>query len=181
VARKNIRIINNPVREVRVVGTMSDDERRGHVWEMRLRGRSYAEIAREMVRLFPPGTLPKNYDGSAVYRDSAALLNELRGEFRETAVEMVEIEAKRYDKLLEGIWGAAEAGDLAAIDRVLTISKERRKMFGLDKPENFVVDWRIEVINLLERGVITPAEIVQEFGEEALISVNQLLLEKKDE
>lgn len=74
----------------------------------------------------------------------------------------------------------AVSGDLQAIDRALDISKERRKMMGLDNPEKISVDWKFQVADLLQRGTITPQDVVEEFGEEALITVNQLLIEKKD-
>lgn len=53
-------------------------------------------------------------------------------------------------------------------------------MMGLDNPETLNVHWRVQVADMLQRGIITPQEVVQELGEEAMISVNQLLLEKRD-
>jgi hypothetical protein len=46
------------------------------------------------------------------------------------------IEIDRMDHVLKSLWPAAALdGDLGAIDRVMQISKERRKLLGLDAPE----------------------------------------------
>jgi hypothetical protein len=104
----------------------------------------------------------------------------IQDEYKETAAEMVDIELGRFDELLSAVWPMAKAGDLNAVEKALAISRERRKMMGLDNPETLNVHWRVQVADMLQRGIITPQEVVQELGEEAMISVNQLLLEKKD-
>jgi hypothetical protein len=125
--------------------------------------------------------LPKGWSTKFVYTDCSAVLAQIQNEYRETAAEMVGIELDRFDKLLGGVWENAINGDLNAVDRVLAISKERRKMMGLDNPDRIQIDWRFQVADLLQKGTVRPEDVVREFGEEALIEVNQILLEKKSE
>ena len=158
---------------------MSDEERRAHVWERRLKGYSYEAIAREMRETFAPSSLPKNWGPKQVYADCAAILAQVRDEFSETAAEAVNIELGRFDELLNAVWESAKAGDVRAVNAALDISRERRKMLGLDNPERFIVDWRVQVADLLTRGVITPQEVAAEFGSEGLGEVNRLMLEMK--
>lgn len=160
---------------------LTDQERRAHIWEMRLRGYSYEAISREMVRQFGPDALPDNWGPKYVYSDCAAVLTQINNEYKETAAEMVDIELNRFDQLLAAVWENAMAGDTNAISKVLEISRERRKMLGLDNPELIRIDWRVQVADLLERGTIKPQDVVAEFGEEALIEVNQLMLERRND
>ena len=173
-------IEERPERLMTILQKMSDDERRAQIWERRLKGFSYDAIYRDMLRTFGPDQLPEKWSPKHVYTDCAAVLAQVQNEYRETAAEMVGVELGRFDELLAGIWPMAVSGDLQAIDRALDISKERRKMMGLDNPETLNVHWRVQVADMLQRGIITPQEVVQELGEEAMISVNQLLLEKRD-
>ena len=173
-------IEERPERLMTILQKMSDDERRAQIWERRLKGFSYDAIYRDMLRTFGPDQLPEKWSPKHVYTDCAAVLAQVQNEYRETAAEMVGVELGRFDELLAGIWPMAVSGDLQAIDRALDISKERRKMMGLDNPERFEVNWKVQLADLLQRGTITPQDVVVEFGEEALIQVNQLLLEKKD-
>jgi hypothetical protein len=159
---------------------LGDEERRAQVWELRLRGYSHEAISRELIERFGEGMLPVGYSPKHVYDDCTFVLNAIQNEFKESSIEMVGIEVKRFDKMLEAIWDKAEAGDVSAIDRVLAISKERRKMLGLDTPEKFAIDWRMQVVTLLESGTVTPQQIATEFGNDALIAINQLLIEKAE-
>lgn len=173
-------IQEHPERLATILEKMSDDERRAQIWERRLKGFSYDAIYRDMLRTFGTDQLPANWSPKQVYTDCAAVLAQVQNEYRETAAEMVGVELGRFDELLAGVWPMAVAGDLQAIDRALDISKERRKMMGLDNPDRIQIDWRFQVADLLQKGTIRPEDVVAEFGEEALIEVNQLLLEKKD-
>lgn len=174
-------IDERPERLMTILEKMSDDERRAQIWERRLKGFSYDAIYRDMLRTFGPDQLPENWSPKQVYTDCAAVLAQVQNEYRETAAEMVGVELGRFDELLAGIWPMAVSGDLQAIDRALDISKERRKMMGLDNPDRIQIDWRFQVADLLQKGTIRPEDVVAEFGEEALIEVNQLLLEKREE
>ena len=162
-----------------ILTEMSDEERRAHVWERRLKGYSYEAIAREMRETFAPSSLPKNWGPKQVYADCAAILAQIRDEFSENAAEAVNIELGRFDELLNAVWENAKAGDVRSVQVALDISRERRKMLGLDSPERFQVDWYVQVANFLQKGLITPQEIADEFGDEGLSTVNRYLLENK--
>lgn len=154
---------------------LSDEERIAHVWELRLKGYSHETIARELANRFPPEVLPSNWGARAVYDDCQTALNKVQDEYKESAIEMVGIELSRFDKLLEGVWEQARAGDVRSVEAALAISRERRKLVGLDNPERFQIDWRIQLVGLLQNGTVTPQQIASEFGDEALIEVNRLL------
>lgn len=159
---------------------LSDDERRAYVWERRLKGFSYDAVYRDMLETFSRDVLPKDWSPKRVYADCSAILSQIQNEYKETAAEMVDIELGRFDEMLAAIWPAAKAGDLGAVDKVLSISRERRKMMGLDNPEMININWKVQVADLLQRGLVTPQDVAGELGEEALISVNQYLLERKE-
>lgn len=156
------------------VPSLSDRERIAHVWEMRLTGKSHELIALEMATRFPPELLPKGWSAKHVFADCQAALNLVSNEYVENSLEMVQLEMARFDKMQAAIWQKAEEGDIKAVEAVLAISRERRKMLGLDSPEKFVVDYRVQLLHLLQAGTVTPAQIVEEFGESVLIEVNQI-------
>ena len=158
---------------------LSDEERRAQVWERRLKGFSYEAIAREMREQFSAESLPKNWSAKTVYADCVAILAQIRDEYSETAAEAANIELGRFDELLNAVWENAKAGDVRSVQVALDISRERRKMLGLDPPERFQVDWRVQVVELLQKGLVTPQEIAAEFGDEGLGEVNRLMLEMK--
>lgn len=155
-----------------------DDERIAFAWAGRLRGKSYEEIFLELNRNFP-GQLPLDYNLVKLQKDISTALERIKPAYTETANEMVQMEAHRYDVMLNSLWDKVLEGDTRAIDTALNISKERRKMLGLDEPEKFNVDFRVTLAEYVRDGKLTPAEIQQEFGEEVLQEVNYKLLELK--
>jgi hypothetical protein len=89
--------------------------------ELRLAGLSYADIGDRMGV-----SSPRAFQ---LVSDELARLNEKRAE---TAEAVTRIELERLDRLLATVWEKAEAGDLAAIDRVLAIQQRRARLLGLD-------------------------------------------------
>jgi hypothetical protein len=89
--------------------------------ELRLAGLSYADIGDRMGV-----SSPRAFQ---LVSGELARLNEKRAE---TAEAVTRIELERLDRLLATVWEKAEAGDLAAIDRVLAIQQRRAKLQGLD-------------------------------------------------
>lgn len=157
---------------------LKEDERIALVWAGRLRGRSYEEIFLELSNKFP-GKLPLDYSVKSVQKDVNVALERLKPAYLETASDMVKIEALRFDTLLDAVWDKAVEGDTRAIDTALAISRERRKLLGLDESEKITVDFRVTLAQLLQSGKVTPAEIQSEFGDEVLTEVNYKLLEMK--
>lgn len=177
---KNMPITKDRGKPTFAIPSLSDEERVAHVWELRLKGLSHEAIARELEGRFGGALLPSNWGAKRVYDDCQIALNKVQTEYRESAVEMVGIELARFDKLLESVWANAEAGDTRAVEAALAISRERRKLVGLDNPERFVVDWRVQIVGLLQNGTVTPQQIASEFGDEVLIEVNRMIEERRE-
>jgi hypothetical protein len=59
-------------------------------------------------------------------------LARLNAKRQEAAEAVTRLELERLDSLLAAVWGKAEKGDLAAVDRVLSILARRAKLLGLD-------------------------------------------------
>ena len=172
--KRRTKVAPDFAKPVFAVPSLSDRERIAHVWELRLSGYSHDAIALELANRFSADLLPKGWSAKSVYADCQVALNQVSDEYRETAIELVQIEAARFDKMQAAIWQKAEEGDVKAVEAVLAISRERRRMLGLDSPEKFVVDYRVQLLHLLQAGAVTPAQIVDEFGESVLIEVNAL-------
>jgi hypothetical protein len=110
-----------------------------------MEGLTYAAIAKEL--------------GYSARGGAQMAVKGLVFEGKEEAIETArEVEAARYDALTRAVWKKAIAGDYAAIDRVLAISRERRRMLGLDEPTK--VDWRIIAVEEGEKLGIPAAEAI---------------------
>lgn len=160
------------------IAILSDQERVATVWAARLAGHTHNQIYHLMQERFG-SILPASYSPKSVELDLQKAFSQLPATYGETAKDMVSIENARFDRMLNSIWDKVEAGDTRAVDTALAISRERRKMLGLDEPEKFQVDWRITLAQMVHGGELTPAQIVEEFGEEVLVEVNDKLLEMR--
>ena len=156
--------------------TLSNEERIATVWASRLSGMTHNQIYYYLQERFG-ASLPPAYSAKNVEYDLQAAFSQLPSTYGETAKDMVAIENARFDRMLNSIWSKVEDGDTRAVDTALAISRERRKMLGLDEPEKFQVDWRITLAQMVQSGELTPAQIVDEFGDEVLVEVNEKLLE----
>ncbi len=96
-------------------------ERRLRALELRMRGLTYAEIAREVGYA----------SGSGAHK---AVRAALEAEALMTASEVRDLLVLRLETLLQGIWDAACRGEFQAIDRVLRILDREAKLLGLDLP-----------------------------------------------
>jgi len=89
--------------------------------ELRRRGKSYAEIAREL-----------GYSsGSGAH---AAVKKALRKTLKEPADELRKMENARLDAMLNALWPEIEKGNPKAIAAGVKISDRRAKLNGLDAP-----------------------------------------------
>ena len=73
---------------------------------------------------------------SGAYKAVEAALHKT---LQEPADELRGLELERLDAMQVAIWNKAIAGDLRAIDRVLTIMKRRSQLLGLDAPKRVAV------------------------------------------
>jgi hypothetical protein len=94
------------------------------VVQLRLAGAGYELIARNL--------------GCSVGGAYAALkraIDRQIKEINETAGHVLELELKRIDVMLLGIWAKAMNGDVGAIDRALKLMDRRARYLGLDAPQ----------------------------------------------
>lgn len=95
--------------------------------ELRLRGNSYVDIAREL-----------GITAQAAYQTVSAALDEARKELREKSKELRELEADRLDILYRKVADAVMPDDSPIdpklIETALKIMERRAKLLGLDAP-----------------------------------------------
>lgn len=97
-------------------------------FELRMRGKSFQAIADELG-------CPKPRAWRAVMRavrEHAKVTEAYAGEY-------LEIEIGRLDKLLDGLWDAATAGSVQAVEAVLKVEARRAKLLGLDAPNRIAL------------------------------------------
>lgn len=68
-----------------------------------------------------------------VANDFKAVLKEWRDHYSTKIDKWLDIQLRRYDVMLNGLWDDARKGDLAKMDRVLKIMEAQSKLLGLDK------------------------------------------------
>jgi hypothetical protein len=148
------------------VYTRPDDEerseRRKRVAGLRLSGATMQEIA--------------NIEGvglATIDRDMKAIRAEWR-QYRLEAFEgLQDLEARRMDIMLNAVWAKAASGDEKAIDTVMNITAQRRKLLGLDAPmrvETKDMTERDDAVTLDDLLAILPADVVAQIGEAAHIA-----------
>jgi len=91
---------------------------------LRKAGASYEAIAEQL-----------GYGGKSGVHN--AVQSAMRRTLQAPADELRALELGRLDDLLKGVWGAACAGNVAAIDRVLKIMARRAALLGLDAPKAY--------------------------------------------
>src|SRR3990167_4394048 len=100
---------------------LTEDER---VYDMKIAGHSVREIAAGCM-------LPQAEVEATINRCAEQSRSRLAAELSIATI----LEIDRMDRLLKALWPQAEAGDFGASDRVQAISKERRRVMGIDAPE----------------------------------------------
>ncbi len=109
------------------------DRKANAALQLRIAGASWDEIA-EVVG-YPTGRL-------ALVATERALEKELKTE--ESQVHMRSLAGKRLERLLRGVWTKAindsHPEHLAAVDRARQLIDRHAKLYGLDAPQEFVVN-----------------------------------------
>lgn len=107
--------------------------------ELRLAGRTYIEIARELR--CTEGIAYQYVERSIANSNTAEAIDRLRN-----------LENARLDKMQAALWPAVMEGSLDAIDRALKIAEKRIKLNDLNRhtPINLNVNVRAELLNTLE-------------------------------
>jgi hypothetical protein len=95
-------------------------ERLQAIMALRLTGKSLYAIGQAQT---PRISAPRVYQ----------IITETMAEFAsETVEEVRQMELLRLDELTEGLYAAAKGGDVAAVDRVLSIMQRRSRIMGVD-------------------------------------------------
>jgi len=99
-------------------------KRQAAAMELRGKGYTFEKIAEELGYRGPSG---------AFRAVSAGLSKTLR----EPASSLRVLESERLDRLLEGVWKKAAAGNVQGVRAVLAILERRAKLWGLDAPTRY--------------------------------------------
>ena len=99
-------------------------KRQAAAMELRGKGYTFEKIAEELGYRGPSG---------AFRAVSAGLQKTLR----EPAASLRVLESERLDRLLEGVWKKAAAGNVQGVRAVLAILERRAKLWGLDAPTRY--------------------------------------------
>ena len=96
--------------------------------KLRESGLSYQEVGEEM-----------SVTKSTAWGYVKKALDEVQERYESSAVTVRNLEIRRLDSLLNGVWEKASKGDVGAIDRVLKIMERKSKFLGLDAPDKAIV------------------------------------------
>jgi hypothetical protein len=141
--------------------------RRQECMKLRLTGLSYPDIRDAMIQRHGLENLPGGYDERTVYADVQHELKKLNDAGMETAKELRQMESNRLDMAQAAIMPAVLRGDFKAVDRLIRIMDHRAKLFGLYAPSQMKIhDWRSEILELIQTGRITIAQVEEEIGTE---------------
>lgn len=149
-----------------------EEERFRRVMDLRRSGTSLSDILESLVAEFGRDSLPPGYSVQHIAADISSYMTLYYDRLGQTTNELRALELDRLDQLLLGIWRPALNGNLKAIDRALKISELRSRLAGLFAPTS-TIDWKIEVRQLLDSGVITLDQVRRELGDELAIQVIQ--------
>lgn len=97
------------------------EERRKTVAANLLSGLNYRDIADAL-----------GVSVGTIANDVKVIVGRLHRETMTDIAQVVDLELRRLDRALNGIWQKVLNGDLAAIDRFLRISERRAKLLGLE-------------------------------------------------
>ena len=135
--------------------------------ELRTAGATFAQIATQLHH--PDGS---EFSVTGAYECVRRALSRARALTKAMAEEERELDSRRLDAMLFGIWDQARSGGLQSIDRALRILDHRAKLLGLYavKKESWEGKLNIsdrqalenEVIELAEELVLTDPELMAE-------------------
>lgn len=153
-------------------------ERRKMAFDLRKSGLGYAEIADQITATMGADVLPASWNGWFAHQDVQYILDKMREEVAENAIEVIAIENARLDTMLSALWPAVLSGNTASINTALKIMERRAKMLGLDEARK--VDWKVEVGGMIAAGLITREEVRLELGDELYNLVTRYLAEEAE-
>lgn len=133
--------------------------------KLRVMGYNYDDIS-SAVRAKYGNLVSEKYSAQSARADVKYAMENVRKNLSENTEDLIMRSTLLLDQLESSIIPKALAGDLKAIDRVLSIEERRSKLHGLDKPSKVEVhDWRSELLSLLQQGRITIQQVQNELGD----------------
>lgn len=126
---------------------MTEEERQEEVWamlHMRRGGASYAAIAAQ-----------HGLNVKTVHEKITAALRDIP---KDEAAELRMLESQKLDYAETRLAGAIKVGDVKAINALIRISESRRKLLGLDMPEQHEVKISREEETLIDQLAAALAE-----------------------
>lgn len=99
---------------------MNMEERRKIVAANLLAGATHQDIAEVL-----------NVSTTTISKDRRAIIKEWRKHYTDNANEYVEIQMRRLDILINGIWDQAKGGSVSHIDRVMRLIERQEKLLGI--------------------------------------------------
>lgn len=121
---------------------MKTAKRRREVIQLREAGATWKATSDTMEQRHGLDKLPSGWDERYAYNDWKRELEKIRDETHEATKEVREMEVRRIDRMLRGVWQKAIGGEdvtwrqqKEAIDRVVKLQKRRAKLTGVDAPK----------------------------------------------
>ena len=168
-------------------------QRRYTAMKLRQQGFDFYQVAEEMKVRFPelagvepsgddPGSPSYNpgspgYDALAAWNDVNQMLANIREEMQESIPDVIMLESQRLDEMTRSLWPKVAAGRERSIELVLRIQERRARMLGLDSA--IQVDWKVEIADMYEAGVLTLEEVKTNLGEELFSVFTRYVEERK--
>lgn len=103
-----------------------------------LAGLTYTEIGRAL-----------NVSKATITSDKKAIMTEWRQQYAQEADQLVTLQLRRLDVLLNAIWEKARNGDERAIDKALAIIDRQNAILGVNKTP------------LVENNLVVPIQLVE--------------------
>jgi len=126
--------------------------RRMRTLELRMAGLDYDQISETIIVEFGKENLPATYDRNCAYRDIWDEVRKYRDQIKENVEDVRDLEVRRLDAMIAGLWEKARGGNFQAVDRILKIMQRRADLLGLDAKQSaqiqndikvtFINDWR---------------------------------------
>jgi len=107
-------------------------ERERIALDMRIKGKTFKEIA-EVLGITEAGA----------FKAAQRAIQKLDEKLKEKAEQVLTLEIERLNRMIDVLWPQVEAGEYAAVDRILRVMERRAKYLGLDKPAGLAISGEI--------------------------------------
>jgi len=102
---------------------------------------------------------------STSHNDLDKILSDLSDQHTAGAAQLRALQTHRYESLLSEIWGKAKGGDLASLDRCVSLLGRIDRINGLDDGKSLAVWIQAQTEVRIGTGEDIPAETLKEYAE----------------